>query len=61
MSNADEIPKESKWGNDAHSALCVALAEALIAAGSSPAQKKDLIMAVMKACGLEGFTWESIR
>ncbi|EGO56775.1 hypothetical protein NEUTE1DRAFT_123234 [Neurospora tetrasperma FGSC 2508] len=61
MSNADEIPKESKWGNDAHSALCVALAEALIAAGSSPAQKKDLIMAVMKACGQLGFTWESVR
>ncbi|KAJ4412480.1 hypothetical protein N0V85_003694 [Neurospora sp. IMI 360204] len=61
MSNVDENPKEGKWNNEAHASLSTALAEALIASGSSPAQKKDLIMAVMKACGHEGFTWESIR
>lgn len=49
MSTADENPKEGRWNNEAHTALCTALAEALIASGSSPASKKDLIMAVMKA------------
>lgn len=61
MSTADETSKDGKWNNDAHTALCTALAEALIAAGSSAAQKKELIMAVMRASGQNGFTWESIR
>lgn len=61
MSNEETNPKEGKWNNDAHSALCAALAEALSAAGSSATQKKDLILAVMKSQGQESFTWESIR
>ncbi|KAK3392627.1 hypothetical protein B0T20DRAFT_482761 [Sordaria brevicollis] len=61
MSNDETNIKEGKWNNVAHSALCAALAEALIAAGSGAAQQKDLILSVMKSKGLESFTWESIR
>ena len=60
-SNMDETPKEGKWNNEAHSALCTALDAALSASGSGAAAKKELIMAVMKALGHEVFTWQSIR
>ena len=52
--------KEARWSPEAHSALCGALAEALIAAGASPAAHKDLIIAHLQAKGFD-FTWEGIR
>ncbi|CAK7217179.1 hypothetical protein SBRCBS47491_003084 [Sporothrix bragantina] len=52
--------KTSKWDNDAHMKLCVALSEALVASESSAAQHKDLIMATLAASNTN-FTWEGIR
>ncbi|KAK0634764.1 hypothetical protein B0T17DRAFT_611729 [Bombardia bombarda] len=52
--------KEPKWNDDAHAALCGALAESLLEAGSQPSKHKDTIMAFMAAMGQQ-FTWEGIR
>ncbi|KAM7209538.1 hypothetical protein V8F20_000276 [Naviculisporaceae sp. PSN 640] len=54
------VPKESKWCDEAHAALCGALADALFDAGSSPAKHKDAIMEFMASKG-QAFTWEGIR
>ncbi|CAK7238922.1 MAG: hypothetical protein STHCBS139747_000343 [Sporothrix thermara] len=62
-SEADKTEKTevtSKWDNDAHMKLCVALSEALKASESSAAQHKDLIMATLTACNAN-FTWEGVR
>ncbi|CAK7197729.1 hypothetical protein SEUCBS139899_000377 [Sporothrix eucalyptigena] len=50
----------SKWDNESHEKLCVALCEAIIASKSSAAQHKDLIMAIMTAHN-PTFTWEAVR
>lgn len=52
--------KESKWSDEAHTALCGALTNALFDAGSSPAKHKDAIMEFMASRG-QSFTWEGIR
>ncbi|KAM7183460.1 hypothetical protein V8F33_013570 [Rhypophila sp. PSN 637] len=52
--------KESKWCEAAHSALCGALTNALVEAGSSPAKHKDSILEFMESKG-QVFTWEGIR
>ena len=51
---------EGKWNNEAHSALCGALTDALFAAGSAPAKHKDEILSHLATKGLD-FTWEGIR
>ncbi|CAK7230728.1 hypothetical protein SCUCBS95973_007670 [Sporothrix curviconia] len=56
----EKSEKTSKWDNDAHMKLCVALAEALVASESSAAQHKDLIMSTLTASNAH-FTWEAVR
>jgi hypothetical protein len=52
--------QESKWSYEAHVALCGALADALVAVGSSAAANKDQIQASLSSKGFD-FTWEAIR
>ncbi|OAA64403.1 hypothetical protein SPI_03050 [Niveomyces insectorum RCEF 264] len=60
MSESEKTSKASRWDDRAHTALCVALDEALRAAGSSAAQQSDVIVASMQASQLT-YTWEGIR
>ena len=53
-------PFETRWSNEAHEALCVALVDALVKPGSSVAAHKEAILASMISRGFN-FTWEAIR
>jgi len=53
-------PKQAKWSNEAHQALCEALMEALLASESSINAHKDLITNPMASKGFP-FSFEAIR
>ena len=50
----------SRWSNDAHQALCVALAAALVESGSTVAQHQEKLVEFMSEQGFS-FSWEAIR
>ncbi|KAK0706569.1 hypothetical protein B0T26DRAFT_461282 [Lasiosphaeria miniovina] len=52
--------KESKWNNDAHMALCGALAEVMAMNNVLVSKHRDVVIGFLEAKGLD-FTWEGIR
>ncbi|KAK4165041.1 hypothetical protein QBC43DRAFT_288255 [Cladorrhinum sp. PSN259] len=60
INTAEDVGASTRWGDEAHQAMVVAIAKVLDKTDTSVAKNKDEILATMEKFGFS-FTWEAFR